>query len=128
MNTLKLGGVTLNAQMVWEDRFRSQKVAQSVIITLGGTPVTYSQSLVAGESITLVSQRDRGWLTGAMVEQIGELAAVAGGVFELEINGVVRQVVFRHHEPPAFSAEPFVPRFNQKLTDYFTATIKLMTV
>lgn len=128
MNTLKLGGVTLNAQMVWEDRFRSQKVAQSVIITLGGSPVTYSQALVAGESITLVSQRDRGWLTGAMVEQIGELAAQVGGVFELEVNGVVQQVVFRHHEPPAFSADPLVPRLNQQLKDYFTATIKLMTV
>lgn len=128
MNTLKLGGVPLNAQMVWEDRFRSQKVAQSVIITLGGSPVTYSQALVAGASITLVSQRDRGWLTGAMVEKIGELAAQVGGVFELEINGVVQQVVFRHHEPPAFSADPFVPRFNQQLKDYFTATIKLMTV
>lgn len=128
MNTLKLGGVTLNAQMVWEDRFRSQKVAQSVIITLGGTPVTYSQPLVAGESITLVSQRDRGWLTGAMVEQISALADQPGAVFELEINGVVRRVVFRHQEPPAFSAEPLVPRFNQQLKDYFTATIKLMTV
>jgi len=114
--------------MVWEDRFRSQKVAQSVIITLGGTPVTYSQQLVAGESITLVASRDRGWMTGAMVEQIAALAGEPGGVFELEINGVVRQVVFRHHEPPAFAADPFVPRFNQQLTDYFTATIKLMTV
>ena len=52
----------------------------------------------------------------------------AGAVFELEVNGVVRRVVFRHHEPPAFVATPFLPRLNQQHTDYFTATIKLMTI
>ncbi len=128
MNTLSLGGVALNPQMVWEDRYRSQKVAQSVIITLAGTPVVFSQALSAGESITLVSKEDRGWLTLAMVQELMQMAAADGGVFELRINGVTQQVVFRHHEAPAFSAEPFVPRFNQQLNDYFTATIKLMTV
>jgi len=128
MNTLTLGGVALNAQMVWEDRYQSQRVAQTVLTTLGGMPVTFSQALQAGESITLVAREDRGWLKGDAVAAIAQLADQAGGVFELRVNDVVRQVVFRHHEPPAFSATPLVPRFNQKLNDYFTGTIKLMTV
>lgn len=128
MNTLSIGGVILNPQMVWEDRHGSQRVAQSVVTTLGGTPVIYSQTLTAGESITLVAREDRGWLTGAQVDAVMELANQAGAVFELEVNGVARRVVFRHHEPPAFVATPFLPRLNQQHTDYFTATIKLMTI
>lgn len=128
LNSLSIGGVALNPQMVWSDRYLSQRVAQTAVTTLGGVPVVFSQALVAGESITLVAEPDRGWLTGAQVAAVAELAGQAGAVFELEVNGVVRQVVFRHHEAPAFEARPLLARLNQQPTDYFTATIKLMTI
>lgn len=128
MNSLSIGGVALNPQMVWADRHVSQSVAQTVLTTLGGTPVIFSQRLVAGEAITLSAEIDRGWLTGAQVAAVAELASQPGAVFELEVNGVIRQVVFRHHEAPAFEAKPLIARLNQQHTDYFTATIKLMTI
>lgn len=128
VNTLVLAGMALNSQMVWTDRFTSQGVAQSVYTTLGGSPSIYSQKLIAGQSITLEAQETRGWLTKTMVDFIQELADSAGSVIELQINGEVTLVVFRHHEAPAFSADPIVPRLNQQPNDKFTATLKLMTV
>lgn len=128
VNTLVLAGMALNPQMVWVDRFQSQSVAQSVYTTLGGSPSIYSQQLIAGQSLTLEAQDNRGWLTKTMVDFLMELAAGVGSVYELQVNGSLSLVVFRHHEAPAFVAEPIVPRLNQQPNDKFTATLKLMTV
>lgn len=78
MNNVVLGGVALNSQMVWVDRKISQSVAQSVLTTLGGSPVVYSQALIKGQSITLESQDDRGWLTTEQVNAIQALAEQPG--------------------------------------------------
>lgn len=128
MNTLILGGVALNPQMVWVDRKQSQNVAQSVLRTLGGAPVIFSQQLVKGENITLVAREDRGWVRGSVYRQLAELAAVAGAILELQINAQVLQVMFRHHEAPALDFEPVIPRLNEQDKDIYTGTIKLITV
>lgn len=128
MNTLMLGGVELNAQMVWTDRKKSQKVAQSVIYTLGGAPVVYSQALLAGQNITLVAQEDRGWIRGAVYDQLQAMADDPGAVFELQINGQSYSVMFRHQEAPALDMEPLVPRLNETSRDIYTGTLKLMIV
>lgn len=128
MNTLILGGVPLNSQMVWTDRKVSQGVAQSVLTTLGGSPVVYSQALIRGQSITLESQDDRGWLTTDQVNAIAALADQPGAQFELQINSQVFLVIFRHQESPAFQATPLIPRLNEGANDRHTATIKLMTI
>jgi hypothetical protein len=114
--------------MVWTDRYTSTKVAQTVQTTLGGVPVVYSQALIAGAPITLQATEDTGWLTGAQVEAIMDMADQPGAVFELSVDGATKQVVFRHHDGVAFEASPLVPRLNQQPGDYFTATLKLMTV
>lgn len=128
MNTLKLGSVELNAQMVWADRQQSQTVAQSVLRTLGGAPVIFSQQLVAGENITLEARENRGWIRGSAYRQLKEMASVAGAIFTLEVNSETYQVMFRHHEAPALDLEPVTPRLNEQDNDIYTGQIKLMTV
>lgn len=128
MNTLRLGGIELNSQMVWSDRGTSQQVAQAVLRTLGGAPVIFSQQLVAGQNITLEARENRGWIRGAVAEQILALAAVAGNVMELQVNTLSIQVMFRHHEAPAVDLEAITPRLNAGDTDIYTGTIKLITV
>jgi hypothetical protein len=128
MNTLRLGGIELNSQMVWSDRHTSQAVAQAVLRTLGGAPVVFSQQLVAGQSITLEARQDRGWIRGSVLQELIALANVAGNIMELQVNTLSIQVMFRHHEAPALDFEPITPRLNEGNNDIYTGTIKLITV
>jgi len=114
--------------MEWIDRHQSQKVDQAVQRTLGGGLIVYHRSLFNGQSITLAAQEDAGWLTLDQVTALEALAAQAGAVFVIDLNGTEYSVMFRHQDAPAFSAEPFVPRLNEGAQDYFMATIKLMVV
>lgn len=128
MNVLRLGGVELNPQMVWADRKKSSSVAQTVIYTLGGAPVVYSQALIAGQSITLVAEEDRGWLRGEVYDQLLPMADDPGAVFELQVNDKSYSVMFRHQEAPALDMEAVVPRLNEGPRDIYTGTLKLMIV
>ncbi len=123
-----LSGVTLPQGMVWEDENTYSKVAQSQIRTLGGNVLVYSQQLFEGLPITLISLQDQGWMTKQQVLDIQALADVSGAVYALEIETQNFQVMFRHQEPPAFTASALIPRVTTNLNDYYTATIKLMTV
>jgi len=128
MTTIVLGGVTLNPNMVWVDRFISQKVGQSLKRTLGGRPVIYSGAVGFGISITLEATEDYGWLPKSDVDQLVTFAEGVGSIFTLTFNAVNYDVVFRHNEPPALDFRPFVPRVAHVATDYFIGQIKLVTV
>ena len=124
-----LDGVTLSQHMIWEDQFVDDQVAaQSTTRTLGGKLVVYSQQLNSGRPITLVAREDQGWLTKTQVEGVSALARVAGAIYLLTIGSESFNVMFRHHDPPAFSATPLIYRTNSASTDYFTAVIKLFVV
>lgn len=123
-----LGGVTLPPGLVWEDENTYSKVAQSEIRTLGGNVLVYSQQLFEGIPITLTSLQDQGWFTKQQVLDVQALADVAGATYALEIGLQNFQVMFRHQEAPAFNASALIPRVETTLNDYYTATIKLMTI
>ena len=126
---IQLGAVTLNDHMVWVDRIEStESVAQTSKRTLGGASVVISQQLVEGTPITLEAQQTQGWLTTAQVNAVNALAKQAGAVYQLTIGIDSFSVVFRHHEPPAFSAEQLDQVGAQAPDGYYTATIRLMTV
>ena len=80
-----LGGVSLNDEIVWEDRDQSSQVAQTVKRTLGGKPIITSSSLLKGRPITLRATQDRGWLKKTTVDALIDLANVPGGVYQLQI-------------------------------------------
>ncbi|GMQ91709.1 MAG: hypothetical protein BMS9Abin11_1020 [Gammaproteobacteria bacterium] len=123
-----LGGVTLSNHLIWEDEDTYSSVASSVKRTLAGSVVYRDQTLTLGRPITLVAKVDQGWLTKAQVDAVRTLANVAGAVYSLTVGTQNFNVKFRHHESPAFTADALIKRNNPSVNDYYTCTIKLMTV
>lgn len=125
---ITLDGVTLNPSMIWEERYESQLVQQSVRRTLGGTPVIFSAALTKGESITLTAGADMGWLRKSVVAQLLQRAATPGAQYVLSFNGQNINVMFRHNDPPAVDMTPIFPREQDEDSDYMRGSIKLITV
>ena len=123
-----LGGIPLSDSVIITDRISSQSVAQSVERTLGGALKVFHATLYAGAQITIEATEEAGWVSKTIIDQLSAIANQAGAVFQLLVNGESRSVIFRHDEPPAFVAKPLVYRTNLQSGDYFTFTIKLLTV
>jgi hypothetical protein len=125
---IRLDTVLLPDGLVWSDEFAAQTVAQTVRRALDGSLVVFYGQHSGGLTITLESEPDAGWLTRAQVEALKLRADSPGGIFTLELRGQVFQVMFRHHEPPAFEAKPLVALAHPQPGDFYLATLKLMTV
>ena len=125
---ITLDGIQLPVDLLWSDEWAASSVAQSVRRTLDGGLVVFYGELRAGWPITLESQPDAGWLTRAQVEAVALRAASPGGLYTLTLRGQAWQVMFRHHDAPAFDARPLVPIANPQAGDFYLATLKLMTV
>ena len=123
-----LDGIQLPAGLLWSDEWAASNVAQTVRRTLDGGLVVFYGQMSGGMPITLESEPDAGWLTRAQVEAVALRAASPGGIYTLDLRGQVRQVMFRHHDAPAFDARPLVPLANPQPGDFYLATLKLMTV
>ncbi|WP_127476541.1 hypothetical protein [Sulfurivermis fontis] len=123
-----LDGIQLPPGLVWVDEFAAGRVAQTARRTLDGSLVVFYGQFQAGLPITLESEIDAGWLTRAQVEAVAIRAASPGGIYTLQLRDQTMQVMFRHQDAPAFEARPLVPVANPRPTDYYLATIKLMTV
>ena len=123
-----LDGISLPADLLWSDEWAASTVAQTVRRTLDGGLVVFYGELRAGVPITLESQPDAGWLTCAQVEAVALRAASPGGIYTLSLRGQTWQVMFRHHDAPAFEAKPLVALANPQPGDFYLATLKLMTV
>ncbi len=125
---IRLDTVLLPDGLVWSDEFAAQAVAQTVRRTLDGSLVVFYGQHSGGLPITLESEPDAGWLTRTQVEALKLRADSPGGILTLELRGQVFQVMFRHHEPPAFEAKPLVALAHPQPGDFYLATLKLMTV
>lgn len=125
---ITLSDVVLNGGLIWRDRWGSQLVEQRVIRTLGGLPVFYHASLHRAVSVTLESAPDQGWQTRETVEKLYDLASVAGAQYLLDFGPVQFSVMFRHNDAPAFDATPMIPRTLAEPGDYFSISLKLITV
>lgn len=123
-----LDGIQLPTGLLWSDEWAASNVAQTVRRTLDGGLVVFYGQMSGGVPITLESEPEAGWLTRAQVEAVALRAASPGGIYTLDLRGQTRQVMFRHHDAPAFDAKPLVPLANPQAGDFYLATIKLMTV
>jgi len=126
-----LGGVTLNSELLWTDRWNFSPVAQEVNRTIGGNVVTFSATLSQGQPITLIANERRGWFTKTMVDAVKALADVAGATYSFQFDTEIFTVQFRHEDDPAVEFEAFVPRGGDEPhdpTDNFAGTVRLLTV
>ena len=120
--------LVLPAGLVWSDEFANASVSQSVRRTLDGGLVVFYGGLKRGMPITLESEQDSGWMRRDLVEALQVRASSPGGLYTLQLRGSVFQVMFRHHDVPAFDAKPLVSIATPEPGDYYLATLKLMTV
>ncbi|MDO8892320.1 MAG: hypothetical protein Q7V00_10780 [Sulfurimicrobium sp.] len=114
--------------LLWSDEWATASVAQTVRRTLDGSLVVFYGQISGGLPVTLESESDAGWLTRSQIEALTLRAASPGGVYTLSLRGQTYQVMFRHHDAPAFDAKPLVSLANPQPGDFYLATIKLMTV
>jgi len=130
--TIKLDGITLNPDLVWEEQFATQSIEQTVRRTLGGVTVVSSAPLSKGEAITLSAREVNGRLIGVMKKSVWDLvmvrAAVVGAQYVFEYNGAQQAVIFRHDEPPAVSYTPLVPKTVYLPNHLMRGQIRLLTV
>lgn len=117
----RLGDVTLPDGMTWSDRHDASPVEQTVVRTLGGTPVIRSLDRGAGRTVTLEAAEEAAWLDLSTVEALADMASRAGASFTLLWEGWSGTVLFRHEEPPALSVKPLWPGH-----DRFTGRIRLV--
>ena len=125
---ITLDGLVLPTGLRWSDEFASVSVAQTVRRTLDGSVVVFYSAVRTGLPITLESEPDAGWLTRAQVEAVALRAASPGGVYTLQLRGQTFPVLFRHQDAPAFEAKPLVNLAEPRSSDFYLATLKLMTV
>jgi len=125
---ISLGGTVLSPHMLWSDEYDHSPVAQSKKMTIGGSMVLYNTQVIAGQNITLQALSDRGWLTKAMIDSVKAMASVVGATYTLVTHNGNYTVAFRHFDSPAVVASPILAKDVYTADDYFTATIKLVTV
>ena len=126
--TIAIDGIALPPGLLWIDEFSTHSVAQTVKRTLDGSLVVFYGGLKRGLPITLASEPDAGWMRRDLVEALQVRASSPGGIYTLQLRDQVFQVMFRHHDVPAFEAKPLVNLATPAPGDYYLATLKLMTV
>lgn len=126
--SISLSTIQLRDGLIWTDRWSQHSIVQKSFRTLGGLPKFYYAKTYKNVPITLASLPDSGWQTKETVEQLLALAKMDGGQFVLTIGADTFSVMFDHENAPAFDAQPIIPRGEPVAGDWFTITLKLVTV
>lgn len=129
--TLEVGAtvVALHADLLWSDEFSWSPVEQSTERTITGALIVSSAARQAGRPITLQPEDDSSaWMTRALVEQLRNWSEGVGQVMVLTLRGQVRNVVFRHHEPPALEANPVTHFADATDADPYRVTLRLTEI
>lgn len=127
--TMTLDTVTLPLGLLWADEYNWHAVGQKSAYTLTGALVVESAGKQAGRHITLAGGEDYGWVQRATLDALYALAAIPGKVMTLTLpDARTYQVMFRHHDEGAISAEALLQKCIQAADDYYVVTIYLMAV
>jgi len=118
-----LGALSLPDQIIWADQYNFAPVAGQAVRTIAGGFAMFTQSMAAGQPVTLEARDGVAWLTQANVDTLMTMAAQAGTVFLLTLGALSFNVRFAHHTPPVVDFSPLWPMYDQ-----YTGTIKLVTV
>lgn len=129
--TLSDGGqpVTLHPDMFWSDEASWHPVEQALQRTVTGALIVSAAARIAGRPITLQSiDENSAWVQRPVVDALRNWAAVPGKVFTLSLHGQTFEVIFRHHEPPAFDATHVKFQREAESSDWFTVALRLMEI
>lgn len=138
MSVLSLAGIALPADLQWTDEFTAWRVGQAVKTSLTGALIVQESAMQAGRPITLQTQRDGSAYVAPVrldvlraLQALEELPRTASLPLILPAhNGGQRElpVRWRRTDGPGIEADPIrfaVPALDG---DYFSITLRLMTV
>lgn len=132
--TLAVGAtvVELSDDLFWSDEHTWHPVEQTAQRTITGALIISVATRLAGRPITLEPEDDdSAWMTKATLDQLGNWAAVPGQIMVLTLNGIERDVIFRHQDGAGVEARPVVHWGNSSApesTDWYRVTLRLMEV
>lgn len=130
MNTLSDGSttVTLDDGLHWADRFNWQPVGQVVERSITGRPLVQEAPAVAGQPVTLTGRAPRlGWMRLADLQQCQAWASAPEQMLVLAYQGVTLDVTW-HHAKGAIEAEPIQPLTDDDADDFYSVTLRLITL
>ncbi|UOX38404.1 hypothetical protein VpasPP24_64 [Vibrio phage Vpas_PP24] len=125
---LKLNELSLNPNMQIPELSNSFGVAMTKRATLSGGVSVVQAKVTKGRTLTLTATNDQGWITKDARDQLLTMSSLVGEVFTLTIANEVFSVVFDHSDGNAVNLTPFINRLIPLDGDYFTGTIRLLTV
>lgn len=138
MSRILFAGIELPADLQWIDEFSAWKVGQAVKTSLTGARIVQESALQAGRPITLQTQRDgSAYVAPVTLDVLRALQASEDQPRAAPLslvmpahNGGERSfgVAWRRTDGPGIEAEPIrfaVPALDG---DYFSITLRLMTV
>jgi len=141
--SIKIGEVTLNHLMWWDDEFKY--VGRTVVAdrTIAGNIVTQTYDKLGGRPITLMGDANHGWQSRVTVELLQEMASQGLDTFKVQflaeptpdlpnppIPVIIKEYTcrFRTEEEPSVEFSPVTPVDNPGDSFWYTGTIKLITI
>lgn len=126
---ITLDGLTLPADLWWEDEIDWTPVEQTVEYSTTGALLIDVATKQAGRPITLVGDESTAWITRATALALQAFAAVPGKQMTLVLHAETFTVMFRHEEKKAVDTEPLVKITPPDAGDYYILkALKLMAV
>lgn len=133
-----LAGIELPEDLSWSDEFTAWKVGQSVKTSLTGARIVQESALQAGRPITLESTQDgRRWAAVVSLATLRQLQALEAAprtsamplVLPAHNDGVrTFDVLWRRSDGAALEAKPLRFAIPARDADFFSITLRLMTV
>lgn len=115
--------------LIWVDEFAWSVTAQKVERSLTGTLLVQAAGKVKGRPVTLAGGEDYGFIDRATLLALQALADTPGLVMTLTLADTRSfQVMFRHDDAPAIEARAVLLKCAPGAEDWYTLTLKLMTV
>lgn len=125
--TTSLNTITLPNDLQWLDEF-APRVIQQLKTTLDATPHITALAKTKGVPISLSSWDNGAFVPRSTVLLLQAAAEQPGLEMALVLRDVSYQVMFSHHEGPAFTAEPIKDIANPDADDLYRITLNLMTI
>lgn len=120
--------VLLPEDLFWSDENNWHPVEQTVGRTITGAIIVQTATRISGRPITLEPFEGGAWMAYSAFAQVKAWAAVPGRVLSLNLRGVVRDVIFRHHDGEPLAATPLIHYTDVQAEDRYLPTFKLMEI
>lgn len=120
--------VTLPDDLDWTDELSWSPVQQSAEPSITGATIVQIQARQSGRPITLEGTDTR-YVSGSGVAQLYAWSQAPGQQLSLTLRGEARNVIFRHHDAPAFTAREIFGRVpTLDASQSYEITLKLMEI